>query len=56
MAKIKQITIPQEKIEGRSIEGIYLIDSKWIHLDSQEVQNKISKGEQIFKINTKKLI
>jgi hypothetical protein len=35
--KIKQITINQEKEE--------------IHLDEKEVQEKLEKGEKIFKVN-----
>ena len=49
--KIKQITIHSEEKELENAEGIFLIDPKWVNLDSDEVREVIDKGQKIFKVN-----
>jgi hypothetical protein len=31
-------------------EGIFLVSPTWIHLDKKEVQEKLEKGERLFKV------
>ena len=49
--KIKYIIIIPEEQEVENVEGIYLIDPVWIHLDEKEVQERLENNQKIFKIN-----
>jgi len=48
---MKQITINKKEIEEENAEGIFLVNPTWIHLDEREVQEKLEKGEKLFKVN-----
>lgn len=51
MAKIKQIIISREETEQKNAFGIFLIGPKWIHLDEKEIQERLDRGEKLFKVN-----
>lgn len=46
--KMKHITIHTNETESE--EGIFLVNPTWIYLDEKEVQEKIEKGEKVFKV------
>lgn len=50
---MKNITIRDKEEEPR--EGIFLVNPKWIHLDEQEIKEKLEKGEKLFKVETDSL-
>ncbi len=45
---MKTLTISQN--ETSLSEGIFLVNPTWIHLDKQEIQDKLEKGENLFKV------
>jgi len=47
--KMGKIIIREEEVLPK--EGFYLVNPPWIHLDEKEVQEKIEKGEKLFKVN-----
>ncbi len=49
--KIKKITIHREEAEQDLVEGIFLVNPQWTHLDEKEVQEKLEKGEKLFKVS-----
>ncbi len=36
-------------------EGIFLVNPTWIHLDEQEIQDKLEKGEKLFKVKVEEV-
>jgi hypothetical protein len=36
-------------------EGLFLINPPWIHLDESEIQDKLSKGEKLFKVKVEEI-
>ena len=53
MIAIKHITI--SKNEQEPSEGIFLVNPTWIHLDEQEIKDKLEKGEKLFEVKIKQL-
>lgn len=45
--KMKHLTIHTKETDAE--EGIFLVNPTWIYLDEKEVQEKIEKGEKLFK-------
>ncbi len=36
-------------------EGIFLVNPTWIHLSEQEIQEKLEKGEKLFKVKVEEV-
>jgi hypothetical protein len=51
---IQKITI-HTNVEDKNTEGIFLANPQWIHLDEQEIQERLGKGERLFKVNVEKI-
>ncbi|MCX6741952.1 MAG: hypothetical protein NTX24_02130 [Candidatus Pacearchaeota archaeon] len=41
----------QDNIE----EGLFLVNPAWIHLDEQEINDKLEKGEKLFKVKVEEI-
>lgn len=50
---MKNITISQN--ETSPSEGIFLVNPTWIHLDEQEIKDKLDKGEKLFKVKVEEI-
>ena len=50
---MKLITIHQEEQEPE--EGLFLVNPTWIHLDEQEIKDKLEKGEKLFKVKVEEI-
>jgi hypothetical protein len=46
---MKKITIKEDKT-GLS-EGIFVVNPQWIHLDEKEIEDRLKKGEKLFKVS-----
>jgi hypothetical protein len=36
--------------ETSQSKGLFLVNPNWIHLDEQEIKEKLSEGEKLFKV------
>jgi hypothetical protein len=45
---MKHITIHTNEVQPE--EGVFLVNPTWIHLDEKEVQERMEKGEKLFKV------
>jgi len=41
--------------EQEQLEGIFLINPTWIHLDEKEIKEKLDKGENLFKVKVEEI-
>jgi hypothetical protein len=48
-------TLTISKDELPLSEGLFLINPIWIHLDEKEIQEKLSKGEKLFKVKVEEI-
>lgn len=51
---MKTLTTHNREQEDLS-EGLFLINPTWIHLDESEIQEKLSKGDKLFKVKVEEL-
>jgi hypothetical protein len=50
---MKHLTISQT--EASPSEGLFLVNPTWIHLDEQEIKDKLEKGEKLFKVKVEEI-
>ncbi|MCX6742323.1 MAG: hypothetical protein NTX24_04105 [Candidatus Pacearchaeota archaeon] len=50
---MKHITINNTEQEPE--EGIFLVNPTWIHLDEKEIQDKLEKGEKLFRVKIEEI-
>jgi len=48
-------TVILSPTETSSTEGIFLVNSPWIHLDEKEIKEKLEKGEKLFKVKVEEI-
>ena len=41
--------------ETKPKEGIFLVNPTWVHLDGQEIKEKLKKGEKLFKVKVEEI-
>ena len=52
---MRTITIHQNEQETKPSEGIFLVNPTWIHLDEQEIKEKLDRGEKLFKVKVEEI-
>ena len=50
---MKHLTIHSNEQEPS--EGIFIVNPIWIHLDEHEIQEKLEKGEKLFKVKVEEI-
>lgn len=48
-------TLNLSQTDQKTSEGLFLVNPTWIHLDEKEIQEKLSKGEKLFKIKVEEI-
>ncbi len=51
---MKTLTINNNEQEAIK-EGLFLVNPTWIHLDESEIQDKLDKGEKLFKVKVEEI-
>jgi hypothetical protein len=52
---IKMRTLTLSQTEQKPSEGLFLVNPTWIHLDEQEISEKMEKGEKLFKVKVEEI-
>ncbi len=48
-------TLTLSPIKASSSEGLFLVNPTWIHQEEKEIEDKLEKGEKLFKVKVEEI-